>query len=125
MDTRKFAAVLKERQSRVGRLAAGWSAAAEALDVPLQNWVSRHGAGGGTIRQDLRSAQMRITVRNLAPGLPANLRAEMVRRIAYAVKYQGDAMRREVDYYAGKVARDLAIKTRNFSPLVPEGMQGG
>jgi hypothetical protein len=34
-------------------------------------------------------------------------------------------MKREVDYYAGKVARDLAIKTRNFSALVPAGMMGG
>lgn len=125
VDTRKFAALLQARQSRVGLLASGWSAAAQALDVPLQQWISRHGAARGTIKQDLRSAQMRITVRNEAPGLPANLAAELDRRIGYAVRYQADAMRREMDYYAGKVARDLAIKTRNFSPLVPAGMFGG
>ena len=125
VDVRKFQAVLQDRQSRVGRLAAGWAPAAEALDVPVQQWIARHGAGRGTITRDLNGAQMRITVRNFAPGLPANLRAEIERRIGYAVKYQGDAMKREVDYYAGKVARDLAIKTRNFSALVPEGMQGG
>jgi hypothetical protein len=125
VDIRKFETVLKDRQSRVGRLAAGWAPAAEALDLPVQNWISRHGGGRGTIARDLNGAKMRIAVRNFATGLPANLRSEMERRIGYAVKYQGDAMKREVDYYAGKVARDLAIKTRNFSALVPEGMQGG
>ena len=36
----------------------------------------------------------------------------------------GDAMLREINYRAGQVARDLAIKTRNFSALVPAGMMG-
>lgn len=125
VDVRKFRAVLTARQSAVGKLAAGWVAAADSLDVPVQQWISRHGASRGTITSDLRSAKMRITVRNLAPNLPANLRAEMDRRIVYAVGYQRSAMQREIDYRAGQVARDLAIKTRNFSALVPEGMNGG
>ena len=125
VDVRKFNAVIAAKQSRVGLLASGWSAAAQTLDVPLPQWVSRHGPARGTIKQDLRSAQMRITVRNAAPGLPANLAAELDRRIGYALRYQAEAMRREMEYYAAKVARDLAIKTRNFAPLVPAGMFGG
>ena len=125
VDIVKFRAVLAAKQARVGALASGWAAAADALDVPVQQWIARHGAGRGTIKRELGGAQMRITVQNLTGGLPANLAAELDRRINYAVRYQRDAMKREVDYYAGKVARDLAIKTRNFSALVPAGMMGG
>ena len=37
---------------------------------------------------------------------------------------QRDAMLREINYRAGQTARDLAIKTNNFSALVPAGMMG-
>lgn len=124
IDVRKFRAVLAAKQARVGTLASGWAAAAEALDVPLQQWISRHGAGRGTLKRDLNGPQMRITARNLAPNLPGPIAAEMDRRINAAVRYQRDAMLREINYRAGQVARDLAIKTRNFSALVPVGMMG-
>ena len=124
IDVRKFRAVLAAKQARVGLLASGWAAAAESLDVPLQQWMSRHGAARGTLHRDLNGAQMRITARNLAPNLPAPIAAEMDRRIGYAVRYQRDAMLREINYRAGQTARDLAIKTRNFSALVPAGMMG-
>ena len=125
VDVRKFNAVLKARQARVGALASGWSIAAAALDVPVQQWISRHGRSGGAIKLELSSPKMRIIVRNFAPGLPANLRAEMERRIPYAVQYQLAAMKREVEYMAFKNAEKLAIKTRSWSHLVPEGMMGG
>lgn len=125
VDVRKFKAVLAARQARVGSLAAGFSSAAAALDVPLQNWVSRHGRAGGNISLDLAGAAMRITVRNFAPSLPAPLRAETQRRIEYAITYQQAAMERECSFVAFKTAQELAIKTRNFSALVPAGMMGG
>jgi hypothetical protein len=125
VDVRKFQAVLKERQAAVGHLASGWAAAAGALDVPLQAWIARHGRGRGSVKLDLMSSRMRITVANLpSSGLPAIVAAELQRRIGYAVAYQGAAMKREVQIYGLKKARELGIKTRNFDALVPEGMSG-
>ncbi len=126
VDVRKFNTLLKAKEARVGVLASGWAAAAAALDVPLQNWISRHGQSRGTVKLDLASARMRIVVSNFAgSGLPENVAAELDRRIAYAVQYQRDAMAREVRYMMGKKAQELAIKTRNFDGVVPPGMFGG
>lgn len=125
VDERKFNRLLKAKEARVGVLASGWSEGAAELDVPLQNWISRHGRGRGTVNKDLMSARMRITVSNRASsGLPNNVAYELKRRIKFAVEYQRGAMEREVKYYAMKKARDLGIKTRNFDALVPEGMSG-
>jgi hypothetical protein len=129
VDARKFNRLLKLKEANVGRLASGWSEGAAALDVPVQQWISRHGRGRGTAKLDLMGSRMRITVRNLADnlapsGLPSNALTELSRRIKYAVQYQEAAMRREVEYYMMKKARDLSIRTRNFDALVPEGMMG-
>lgn len=125
VDVRKFQRVLAARQQNVGKLASGWAEGAGALDVPVQNWISRHGRGRGAVKLDLMSSNMRITVsNNPASGLSDMVAAEMRRRIGYAVGYQQQAMRREVDYYALKKARELGIKTRNFDALIPTGMAG-
>lgn len=121
----KFQAELKRRQSHVGRMASGWHAAARALDVNVQDWISRHGSARGSINMQLVTSRMRITAQNFAPGASAQVRAELARRIPYALKYQAAAMEREIDYLVGKNALDHGIKTKNFSHLVPEGMMGG
>lgn len=121
----KFGRELRRRQSHVGRMAAGWFPAAQALDVPVQSWIARHGTGRGTIRMQLLTSRMRITVTNLAPGASPGVRAELARRIPYAVQYQAAAMQREIDYLVGKNALTHGMKTRNFSALVPPGMHGG
>lgn len=126
VDVRKFDVVRKAKEKNVGKLASGFSAAAGALDVPVQNWIGRHGRSRGAVKMDLLSARMRITVTNFIPaGLAPNVRSELERRVGYAIRYQREAMAREVNYYAFKKAQELAIKTRNFSGFVPDGMQGG
>lgn len=125
VDAAKFQRLVKTKEASVGKLASGWAEGATALDVPVQNWISRHGRGRGAVKFDLMSSRMRITVANQAPsGLPANVVAELQRRIGYAVQYQADAMKRAVEYYAMKKAREVGIRTRNFDALVPEGMAG-
>lgn len=120
----KYQAELKRRQGHVGRMASGFYAAARALDLPVQEWISRHGTGRGTIKQDLMTSRMRITVANFAPGVSPAIRAELARRIPFALQYQAAAMQREVNYMVYKKAQEMAIRTRNFAALVPEGMQG-
>jgi len=125
VDVSKFQRELKARQASVGKLASGWAEGAAALDLPVQNWISRHGRGRGAVKFELMSAKMRVTVTNRpASGLSDMVAGELRRRIGYAVTYQQQAMRREVDYYAKKKARDLGIKTRNFDAIVPAGMAG-
>ncbi|MBC7367570.1 MAG: hypothetical protein H7343_12315 [Undibacterium sp.] len=124
VDTRKFVAVLAAKQARVGLLAAGFAAGANALDVPLQQWVSRHGPATGTVKMDLFSARMAITVENFAPGVPANVRAALASRISYALQYQRAAMEREINYMVFKNAEKLAIQTGNWDALLPAGMSG-
>jgi hypothetical protein len=121
----KFQKVLVDRQKAVGRLASGWAEGATALDVPLQAWIGRHGRGRGKVNFDLVTSRMRITVQNFSGvGLPANVKAEMQRRIGYAVQYQRNAMGCEVRYYAMKKAQEAGMKTRNFDALVPAGRSG-
>lgn len=124
VDVRKFEAELKRRQGAVGRLASGWAEGARVLEVPVQQWVARHGTGRGAIRLNVLTAQMGITVYNRTANLPGPLRAEMDRRILAAVNLQREAMEREINYMVFKQAQAHAIKTRNFSALVPEGMEG-
>jgi hypothetical protein len=125
VDIGKFNRLLKDKESRVGKLAAGWTAAASVFDVPVQSWISRHGSGRGSVKVQLMSSSMSVTAFNYAGNLPENLMAELDRRIIYAVNYQKSAMQREIDYMAFKRAQELAIKTRDFSSLVPPGMMGG
>lgn len=113
VDVRKFQAVLKARQDRVGALAAGFSGAAQALDVPLQNWVSRHGTSGGRVQIDTAGDRMRVVVENFGNGAPAAVRSELARRIDYAVQYQRNAMERAIVGYHNRIKQQLGIKGRS------------
>ena len=118
VDARKFRTLLTERQARVGRLASGWLAPAQALDVPVPAWVVRHGSSRGAVRVIEDATSSRITAVNYAPGLPANVRSELKRRIGYAMAYQRAAMRREIDHMVLKNAGDSGITTtRSPAPI--------
>lgn len=125
VDVRKVKAIIASKNSRVGVLASGWQAAAAALDVPVQQWIARHGGGGGRVELDFFTARMHVTAENFATGVPAGVRGAMAKRIVYAVQYQRAAMEREIDYMVFKKAQENAMRTRNFSALVPAGMMGG
>ena len=113
VDVRKFAAVVKAKQARVGALAAGWSAAANALDVPLQQWISRHGTAGGRVQIDTAGDRMTVTVENFGDGLPANVRAELARRVPIAVEYQRNTMIRGIEGYHNRTRAALGIAGRD------------
>lgn len=105
VDTRKFSALLKSKESRIGRMASGWAAGAMALDVPLQQWISRHGPANGRVVIRTSSASCSILVENFAEGVPDNVRAELRRRIPYAIQYQAAAMERAIRGRAERLAR--------------------
>lgn len=112
VDTRKFTALLRQKEANVGKLAAGWNPAASGLDIPVQNWIARHGMGSGQIQLSLMPPNMSGTVVNLAPGLAPNVRAELARRIPYALVYAAAGMRRNVEFMTLKNAQRMGIKTR-------------
>jgi len=110
VDVRKFKEVLRARQERVGTLASGWAAAAVALDVPVQQWINRHGGSRGMVRIDTAGDRMFVTVENFAPGLPGPVQAELARRIPSAVQLQANAMERAINGYHQRVKGQLNIK---------------
>lgn len=107
VDKRKFDAELKLRSASVGKLAAGFSEAAKALDLPLQNWIGRHtpSTSFGRVAIDTAGERMRITVENFAPGVPANVQADVARRIPFAIEYQRGAMRRGIEGMHNRLRR--------------------
>lgn len=117
----KFQTVLRGRQAAVGRLAAGWASAARFAGAPLPAWVARHGTSGGNITFTGMGGS-RIVTRNFGVGLPSALRAELARRIPYAVRYQQAAMRREIDYLVYKRAAEHGLKTPGGKLILPAGM---
>lgn len=110
VDERKFRAVFALRKSRVGRLASGWSAAALALDLPVQAWIGRHGTERGVVRLTSGEHSAGVVVRNLAPGIPPQLRAELARRVPYALQYQANAMERQIVAYHERVRGQLGLR---------------
>jgi hypothetical protein len=111
VDTRKFQAVFEAKRGQVGTLAAGWAAGANALDVPLQQWISRHPTSGGRVTIDVAGSRMLVVVENLGSGLPTHLRGELARRIPYAVEYQRAAMERAIEGYKDRTRQKLGIKS--------------
>lgn len=125
VDRAKFRRLQKSKEARVGRLAAGWAPAANAVGINLPTWIRRHGAVAGGVVQKFTAATAHFHAFNLAPNAPTHVRNELARRIPPALRYQQAAMEREINYMVFKRAQQNAIATRNFSAFVPAGMFGG
>lgn len=81
-DQRYLAAYIKQQQSRVGLLSAGFKAGAEKLRVSLPAWVSRHAASIGTVRIQSDLSHFVITISNRARHGRGN---DLSRRMAYVL----------------------------------------
>lgn len=114
VDQRKFNALFKELSGRVGRMAAGWGAAALALKVARPAWISRHGVANGRVVQDFSGDHLRITVTNFSPTVRGNVRFEMARRIPYAQRYATNGMTRNIDAVVRKSGGEAGF--RNVRP---------
>lgn len=107
VDVRKYNQLATDLRSHVGRLAAGWVPAAQALGVSTPAWVTRHGAGRGTFKAEYDSELLYISAVNLASRFaPAD---ELRRRIPYALQYQANAMHREMQHLLIKRARECGF----------------
>lgn len=105
-------AALAELQRRllaqIGWLAAGWNRAALKLGVRLPPWVSRHGAGQGSIDVTRTGSKFRITVANEVRFV-GNVKG-FASRIQRAINYQANAMRRQAEYLMKKTIRKTGWK---------------
>lgn len=94
-------------RSHVGRLAAGWMAAATALDVAVPSWISRHGTSRGSYRSnfdgDIYSV---VAINDASPGAPVE---ELRRRVPYAQRYAYNDLRRQIPYIMRKQAAQLGF----------------
>lgn len=98
VDARKFSVLAQKLRSHVGRLASGWMPAVNAVGATgTPQWISRH-SGAGNARIDLDGAELSFYAVNQPKFLDTHLAAEMDRRVPYAVRYQFNAMQRELDH---------------------------
>ncbi|WP_009960161.1 hypothetical protein [Verrucomicrobium spinosum] len=67
MSDRKFRALEKETRAAVGKLAAGYNAAAQRLGVAVSAWIKRHGSKYGTVRVTITSKSYFVVVSNRIP----------------------------------------------------------
>ena len=90
-------------RSHVGLMPAGWMPAVEALKVSVPQWIARHGTGRGLYRADLTGEAMYIEA--VAGGVAPWIAPELARRIRYALEYQANAMKREIEFLTMRDAR--------------------
>lgn len=64
VDERKFKRLYMDLKRKVGRLAGGWNASGEALNVKRSAWIRRHGTGEGSANVDLRPESPSIELEN-------------------------------------------------------------
>lgn len=126
VDRTKYKALEKRLHGNVGRLASGWVSAAAAMGQSVQAWIARHGRSRGAVRQNFATGgRLMVEMTNRLPAnLPGHVRHELERRVVYAVQYQRNAMKREMEYIALRAGQQAGMKVRRM-PMVPAGMYGG
>jgi len=111
VDQNKLKALVVALEGRVGKLASGWLAGADALGVSgTPAWVARHGSSRGSHRLILEMFNYQLTVSN--NEVPDGLVNELTRRLDYAIGYADNALNRETAYILNRDARDSGFDTR-------------
>lgn len=88
---------VRAMKGHVGRAKAGWSAAAAALGVKLPAWITRHGAGHGSFRDETKHPTApKITIINAVPKAQASgAELQIVRRaMANRIRNMGKKLER-------------------------------
>ncbi|PTY02741.1 hypothetical protein DB346_08170 [Verrucomicrobia bacterium LW23] len=101
-------AYIREQQKRVGMLASGWNAAAEALGVKLPAWVARHGNSRGSVLLQLNEPNFSIRLANDVP-FAGNTR-DLTRRVQWALDRQASGTQKRVEFILAANARKAAFK---------------
>ncbi len=96
VDQRKLKALQKALFAKIGRLAAHWLRAAEAIGAKgIPAWVRRHGVRGGGSRTPPGAPRFRLEAIN--PAVPSAILGELERRISYAETYTANNLKRQLE----------------------------
>ena len=87
--------IIQEKLRRVGRMAAGWNAAASLLGAKTPGWVKRHGKKEGRVDVQETSEKFTLTVTNDVPYGKRELRRRAM-SVLEGVKRGVDRMRRAI-----------------------------
>lgn len=108
VDRRKYQRLRNAKKAKVGLLASGWVAAAEALGVSLPAWIRRHGSAAGhyVLRKFGRNGAA-IVITHRGKG---NTKVEgFERRVKWALTAQAGALNREAKYLLTKARRKAGL----------------
>lgn len=98
VDQRKHETEIKRRLRKVGYLGAGFLPAARALGVTVPGFMKRHASAPGQYQQTTSRDRLRIVFTN-AVGYASRVGGgDLRRRIDYAVRYQMNAMDRQIPH---------------------------
>lgn len=120
VDVNKYRALQRAKFARVGRMASGWLATAEGLRVAVPAWIKRHGAQRGRFQRIEHETRFGLIATNFAPGVPPNVRAEMARRLPYAVRYVDRGLRANIHHAGLRAAGQAGIKVLRQTTLVAD-----
>ncbi|MDF3056798.1 MAG: hypothetical protein K0R17_1013 [Rariglobus sp.] len=102
--------VYRDLRRKVGRLAGQWNSGVEALGIRSPGWVARHGSADG--RHRIVFGLLKYHFEMAATDVPEDVRAEMIRRIAYAERYAAASLEREMEAMILKAAGQSGFETR-------------
>ncbi len=96
VDASALRSLRNELLKRVGELAAGWNAGADALGVKLPAWVTRHGPRRSAMSIADTARLFRITLINAVKYVTSV--ADYERRIQAAITIQANKIRRQAEF---------------------------
>ena len=103
VDQRKLQASIRARKKSVGKLCAGWNAAAQKLGVKLPQWIARHGTKHGSCVPVIRRGGYSVRMTNTVP-FASKLSLQKIADHAMKVR-QGKLERRLPHVIAGAIRR--------------------
>lgn len=103
VDAPKLRALERALRKKVGRLAGQWNSGVESVGIRSPAWVARHGRANG--RHRLVYSPGNYNFEMAATDVPPAVRAELLRRIGYALRYTLRAKQRAMKAILLKTAQ--------------------
>lgn len=110
VDAAKLRALERALKRKVGRLAGQWNSGAESVGVRSPAWVARHGHANGRHRLVFTPGIFNFEMS--ATDVPQSVRAELLRRIGYAERYNLRAKARAMNAILAKAASSAGLTAR-------------
>lgn len=100
-------AYIRKQQTKIGRLAAGWNAAASKFNVKVPAWIAQHTTGSG-VKVTATASQFGMKATNKSPY--ADKIGKLEGRIQHALGVQSAKMRKRIASFIVKDAKRSGFK---------------